>query len=172
MNPQILQLLDQHDAITKQLRALLGTQVPLKVPSGFNEIIATFGKPGDESNIEVFDLPYPLLYEGQRVTRSRAHRLLVPVFKAVLTEIKSLGLDKAVKSYGGIYNFRAVRGSENYSTHSWGIAIDIEPAAYPLGSSKRLPQAVVDVFAKHGFTYGGDFPGRKDPQHFQYAKDY
>jgi hypothetical protein len=170
MNPQALKIIDDIEALTKQLRSVLGSS--LKVPSGVKEIVATFGKPGDESNIEVFDLPYPLYFNGTKVTRSRAHKLLVPVFKAALSEIKALGLDKYVQNYGGIYNYRPIAGATNPSTHSWGIAIDIEPQAYPLGSTKRLPQSVVDVFARHGFMYGGDFPARKDPMHMQYAKDY
>lgn len=168
MNPQIAKLLDQQDTITKQLRILFSFP---KVPSGLKEIEATFGKAGDEKNQELFDLPYPLLYNGVKVTRSRAHKLMVPVFKAVLAELKAKGLEKYVQNYGGIYNHRPITGTQKLSTHSWGIAIDIEPQKYPLGSTARIQADVIEVFARYGFIYGGDFP-TPDPMHMQYASGY
>jgi D-alanyl-D-alanine carboxypeptidase-like protein len=168
MNPQIAKLLDQQDAITKQLRVLLSFP---KVPLGLKEIEAMFGKPGDEKNIVLFDLPYPLKYDGVTVTRSRCHKLMVPVFKAVLSELKARGLEKYVQNYGGIYNHRPIDDSTKLSTHSWGIAIDVEPQKYPAGSTARIQAEVIEVFARYGFVYGGDFP-TPDPMHFQYATDY
>jgi hypothetical protein len=167
MNPQAIKLLDQIEALQKQLRAELAP----KVPSGLKEIEAMFGKAGDERNIVLFDLPYPLFYNGTKVTRSRCHKLMVPIFKAVLSDIKAAGLEKYVQNYGGIYNHRPVTGGTKLSTHSWGIAIDVEPQKYPMGSTARIQAEVIAMFAKYGFLYGGDFP-TPDPMHFQWAKDY
>jgi hypothetical protein len=173
---QILKLLDEQTALNKrneainlEIRKLLDDRPP--VPIGLSGIKAVFGEPGDTRNIKPFDLPYPLKYQGKVVKRSQAHVLLIPVFKAVLSEIKAARLAGHVQNYGGIYNHRPVVGGRKASTHSWGIAIDVEPDKYPQGSTERIQAEVIAIFAKHGFIYGGDFP-TPDPMHFQYAKDY
>lgn len=50
-------------------------------------------------------------------------------------EIKDLGLDL----YGGSLNVRRMRGGSRYSMHSWGIAIDFDPARNRL--SWKRPRA-------------------------------
>jgi len=146
-----------------------------ETPKGKAGIIATFGTigPGFEArNIVSFTLPYKLLYDGNPVTKSRCHKLIVDNFVAVFTDIKNAGLEDLAKNYGGIYNNRPIRGKTNPSTHSWGIAIDLEPSKYPLGSSKRFDARIIEIFRNHGFMYGGDFSKRKDPMHFQFATNY
>lgn len=147
-----------------------------RTPHGLDEIIATFGSL-DREDFEarflvVFPLPYQLLYDGKPVVRARCHRALVENFTRAFEGVAAAGLQDECRNYGGIYARRNARGLSRPSTHSWGIAIDIEPARYPLGSSKRLPQGVIDAFAAAGFFYGGDFKGRKDPMHFQFCENY
>lgn len=142
------------------------------IPQGIDEIIEVFGDAGDPEferrNIVVFRLPYPLMYGDATVTRARCHRLAVDHFVGALAGIEAAGLREHVVRYGGIYNQRSKRGSAVIpSTHSWGIAIDLEPMKYPLGSRARFPDAVVEVFRRFGFFYGGDFAKRPDPMHFQ-----
>lgn len=148
----------------------------LKTPVGMKEVIATFGDPTaprfEAQNIVSFLLPYPLLYEGKVVKRARCHKLIVDNFQKVFEELKAAGLDGEVKNYGGIYNFRPQRKGSKPSTHSWGIAIDLEPLKYPQGSKARFPDRVIEIFAAAGFFYGSDFQGTPDPMHFQFAKGY
>ena len=66
------------------------------------------------------------------------------------------------------YANRPIRGRNKPSNHSWGLAVDIDATQFPLGSSKRLPQWIVDLWGFYGFEYGGDWKGRKDPMHFEY----
>lgn len=145
-------------------------------PNGLDEIISTFGNLNIEDfearYLVVFELPYPLRFAGKTVVRARCHRALVDNFRAAFLAVAAAGLEDEARDYGGIYARRNARGLAKPSTHSWGIAIDIEPARYPLGSSKRLPDGVVQAFAAAGFVYGGDFRGRKDPMHFQFASGY
>jgi len=146
-------------------------------PSGLDEIIAVFGSlntPDYEARyIEPFTLPYPLFYEGTKVTRSRCHHLVIENFQQAFEAIKAAGLQDQVQNYGGIYMTRPIRGQTAHpSAHSWGIAIDLEPAKYPLGSANRFAPKIVQIFQDAGFFYGGDFVSRKDPMHFQFCKGY
>jgi hypothetical protein len=147
-----------------------------KIPNGLSEIFATYGDPLDpdfeEKNIVSFELPYILVYDGLRVGRTRCHVKAVDHFRKALQGVKDAGLDPECFRYGGIFAKRGKRGGRHPSTHSWGIAIDMEPAKYPLGSTARFPDAIVEIFRDAGFFYGGDFAGRKDPMHFQLCTGY
>lgn len=147
-----------------------------KTPHGLQELTDVFGDPNDpgfeKNNIVLFKLPYLLLYDGRPVSKARCHRLIVDNFIKAFTDLKDAGLDKHFQNYGGIYAVRSKRGQSHPSTHSWGIAIDGEPAKYPLGSAKRFPDGVVAIFKAAGFFYGGDFSGRLDPMHFQFVTGY
>ncbi|KAK47785.1 murein transglycosylase [Caballeronia jiangsuensis] len=146
-------------------------------PAGLDEIIDTFGSldvPDFQARYIVpFELPYPLYFEGKKVLRARCHYLLCDNFIKAFSLLQERKLDRFVQNYGGIYARRPIRGQTSHaSTHSWGIAIDLEPEKYPLGSKERFPPEVVDTFTECGFLYGGDFKGRKDPMHFQFATHY
>src|SRR5437868_6818809 len=142
------------------------------IPNGLDEIIATFGSldtPDFEKlNIVSLTFPYALSFGGKPVIHERCHKLTVEHFQKAFQGILDAGLQDQVKDYGGIYNQRAIRSQESHpSTHSWGIAIDVEPEAFPLGSDMRFPDGIVKIFQDAGFFYGGDFKSRKDPMHFQ-----
>lgn len=150
----------------------------VRVPIGLPEIIQTFGDICDpdfeKKYIVMFNLPYTLYFNNKPVTRARCHRLLVDTFTRVFEEIKSSGIAlQYADDYSGIYNPRPVRGMPKYpSTHSWGIAIDIEAHDNPLGSSGKMHPRVVEIFRANGFFWGGHFKHRRDPMHFQYALKY
>ena len=146
-------------------------------PVGLDEIIETFGSldtPNFESRyVEPFTLPYPLFYEGVKVSRARCHHLITDNFRQAFEAIKAAGLQDQVRNYSGIYNKRVIRGQTSHpSTHSWGIAIDLEAEKYPLGSTRRFTDEIVKIFKDAGFFYGGDFRSRKDPMHFQFCEAY
>jgi hypothetical protein len=147
----------------------------MKTPNGKAEIIETFGRCDapdfERDNIVSFELPYHLIYGTAMVRRSRAHKLLVPTFIEVFRDIKCQGLMERATHYGGIYAKRPIRGWTNRSTHSWGIAIDMNPQENQLGTKGRMDPGVIAVFRKHGFVWGGDFK-RSDPMHFQFASGY
>ena len=91
------------------------------------------------------------------------------------------------------FNCRKATGSKNYSKHSYGKAIDINPienpyvfrngksshkASKPYLKRKRISESVqqkamllsndkaVQIFKKYGWQWGGDWSGVKDYQHF------
>jgi hypothetical protein len=73
-----------------------------------------------------------------------------------------------VQSSGG-FNYRNIRGSDKLSQHAFGTAIDINAATNPLGGSTDLPSNVAELAQRHGLEWGGNWKGRPDPMHFEYA---
>lgn len=92
------------------------------------------------------------------------------------------------------FNYRVVGGSTNLSKHALGLAIDINPfynpyVTYPNGVERISPPGsepyadrsldfpykidesdlCYQLFAAHGFTWGGHWKTLKDYQHFQKA---
>lgn len=143
------------------------------------QIIAKYGQPG--SNIVTMKLPYPMRIAWDLktpVTKIQCHKLLVDKFTAVFNDLlKTYGLKRlqelGIDVLGGCYNFRKMRGGNKWSRHSWGIAIDIDPARNGLKTpwkkaqfSKPEYQAMVDIFYKHGFFSLGK-EKNYDAMHFE-----
>ena len=133
------------------------------------QIIAKYGKPDDDGSdyLVLLDLPYPMRLAWDTdttVTRIRCHRLIKDRLSAVfvdllahygLTEIKRLGIDL----FGGCFAFRKMRGGNDYSRHSWAIAIDLDPARNSLKATAKTARfarpeykPMIDIFYKHGFV--------------------
>ena len=92
-----------------------------------------------------------------------------PLMKA-LQAVKSNGFEKELKTFDGCFNIRAVRGSDLVSTHSYGLALDLNASIEPLGShTTHWSEGFRKCFLDVGFEWGGNFTGRKDPMHFSYA---
>ncbi len=85
------------------------------------------------------------------------------------------------------FNYRYVTGSKTLSRHSYGAAIDINPMLNPYIDGDRIvPENGIEnadrsldlpgmidhndlcylLFTEHGWTWGGDWSGDKDYQHF------
>ena len=112
------------------------------------------------------------------VSKMRCHKLVSGRFLAVFNEIhreygyekiKELGIDL----FGGCFNFRKMRGGDDWSTHSWGIAIDLHPAANSLKTpyskslfSKPEYKKLHEIFEKHGFINLGKTKGY-DSMHWE-----
>lgn len=149
----------------------------LQPPVGLDAIIHTFGSLDDpdfvKNNIVEFALPYPLLYDNTFVYKTLAHKLVVPAFKDVFTAIADAKLQDKARHYGGIYAPRGIRGHISHpSTHSWGIAIDLNPVTNPLGKPGDMDPQIIDIFKAHGFFWGGNFTSRLDWMHYQYCSGY
>lgn len=149
----------------------------------------------EAANIVSLSLPYAMFYEGTTVHSVRVHRKCKDSLLDALTaiyrharvmvkdrdgydkdteyyneETRKLLTDVGLDQFGGIYNFRKIRGASGYSLHAYGAAIDIDPEHNVLGATHgRMPRWAVDIFVEHGWTWGGAFANRKDWQHFQAA---
>jgi hypothetical protein len=147
------------------------------------QILKKYGKPNQTGAgyLVKIKLPYPMRIAWDTkhtATSMMCHHLVAPnfisVFKDLLThygieKIKELGIDL----FGGCFNFRKMRGGDEWSTHSWGIAIDLDPDRNLLKETKKTARfarpeykPMIDIFYKHGFQSLGvekDF----DWMHFQ-----
>lgn len=120
-------------------------------------------------------LPFaiPLSWNKDKsVSNLYCHKVLKPVFKSVFETIKNERLSNRIVSYGGCFNYRSVRLGHKLSTHSWGIAIDINPETNRMGTTGDMDSEIIRIFKDHGFTWGGNWTGRKDPMHFQFCSGY
>ena len=153
------------------------------IPKNRKEVYAVFGDP----DIAVFKKRNMVLARGLRGNKEKlyCHKLAEPRIRAVLDALSEPDLDYIVTM--GCYNHRHQRHDPTrpLSYHSWGIAIDINPADnrviryrdgmrpkpfsplwlkdYPNGVSKEI----VSAFKAQGFTWGGDWKNFCDPMHFQ-----
>jgi hypothetical protein len=111
----------------------------------------------------------------------RCHKDVADAFLAVFNDIlEHYGYERIVELgidlYGGCFNFRKMRGGSSWSTHSWGIAIDLDPARNALKTpyskanfSKPEYAQLHGIFEKHGFVNLGKAKGY-DAMHWQYEK--
>lgn len=150
-----------------------------------SEAIKKYGKPNEKGTYLVtIKLPYPMRLAwdtNTTVKTMRCHSLVQGNFLAVFNdlladygyeEIKRLGIDL----FGGCFNFRAMRGGSDYSRHSWGIAIDLDPARNLLHETKKTARfarpeykPMIDIFYKHGFISLG-IEKDYDFMHFEIKK--
>jgi len=105
-------------------------------------------------------------------TSFTVHELIAPIIKYLIDETERRGylLDHGHGDQNDDWSYanRSIRGKRTPSNHSWGLAVDIDATQFPMGSKKRLPQWIVDLWKAHGFDYGGDWKGRADPMHFEF----
>jgi hypothetical protein len=159
-------------------------------PHGFEAIKATFGDltpfirddgtPDPKFEAQYITravLPYPVPYDpkkGTMLTKLACHKLVAPLFVAVFTEIANRGLKGSIQNCGGVWNWRMKRGQATKpSTHTWGIAIDLNTATNAMGTAGDMDPRIVEVFDSFGFHWGGRWSGaNKDPMHFQYCTGY
>ena len=146
-----------------------------RVPHGLDEIKKLFGEPGKPiCQAGRIKLPkeLKLSWSSEKIAVFACHKLIEDVLQSVFKTINDKGYWDLIETYGGCYEFRNTRGASHYSCHAWGIAIDINPGSNPLGQKPKMPQQLITIFKDHGFFWGGDFSGRTDGMHFQYAVGY
>ncbi len=151
-----------------------------------SELFKKYGKPNENGSpylIKV-NLPYPMILawdRGTKVSSIRCHKLVADKLKNIfddilkeygLTRIQQLGID----IYGGCFNFRKMRGGNDWSRHSWGIAIDLDPERNQLKETSATARfakpeykPMIDIFYKHGFLSLG-IEKNYDWMHFEVAE--
>lgn len=149
------------------------------------QFMEKYGTPMENPNyLTLIDLPYPMRIAWDRskfIKKISCHKSiaepLANVFKEILQvygygKIRELGIDL----YGGCFAFRKMRGGSEYSKHSWGLAIDLDPDRNRLKETAKTArfarpeyQKMIDIFYKHGFVSLGR-EKNYDWMHFEWAK--
>jgi len=147
------------------------------------ELIKKYGTPTETgaAYLVTINLPYPMRLawdKSTKISRMSCHRLVVNNFLNVFNELLSTyGYDKIVELgidlYGGCFNYRKMRGGSDWSKHSWGVAIDLDPERNLLKESSKTARfarpeykPMIDIFYKHGFVSLGVEENR-DFMHFE-----
>lgn len=130
-------------------------------------------------NLVMWRPPYPLFYSDEKrspLEHLRVHKKCVATFDAAFRDVlATLGL-VYIQAHGldisaGTFCFRTQRGGSRLSVHSWGCAIDIDPANNPFPHRWERGKGMMDlqfaaILRRHGFDWRGDH-GDDDPMHFQ-----
>lgn len=76
-----------------------------------------------------------------------------------------------LRSETGAYNCRPIAGTRTPSNHSWGLAVDINWNHNPMSTTfhSEIPPAVVAMWNKCGWYWGGFYANRHDTMHFEYV---
>lgn len=85
---------------------------------------------------------------------------------------------KYFEPMGGTFNYRNIAGTVRPSAHSWGIALDLNPALgdYHLDGASgapwknRVPAMLVNAFEAEGFIWGGRWR-HFDTMHFEFRPE-
>jgi hypothetical protein len=119
--------------------------------------------------------PFQMFYAKKPMPSILVNRMCAPAMLSCFNDIwNACGHDQAkvnatgASDFGGCFNIRPIAGSNNWSNHSWACAIDLSPGSNGFNVQKTtLGKIVVDTFKAHGWRWGGDYKGRKDPMHFE-----
>lgn len=96
----------------------------------------------------------------------RVHKAAAHGLSNAIQEFKTKGADWldlwGINIFGGCYGFRMNDNGRGLSPHAYGLAIDLNPERNPIGQKwdgRRcmMPKEAVEIFAKHGWSWGGDF---------------
>ncbi len=145
-------------------------------PTPLNPEAITIINNFESKNIVKVDLPQLRIASDGKYSSMRFHKECEYQLKEFFKEIETNKLLHLIKSYGGSYYPRFVRGSRSVlSNHSYGTAFDINVSNNGLGKTPALvgqPGSVrelVPIANKWGFYWGGHF-SRPDGMHFEVAK--
>lgn len=152
-------------------------------PVGLDGLKAKYGKVivvGGEVVPEAWESANMTMLKGLApgVARLYVNRYVAPILQAALNACLALNDGYKIRSLG-CFAPRLKRVNGDLSTHSWGIAVDLNADTNPLqpppkpGASvvRDIPDAWIAEFEKRGFTWGGRFP-KPDPMHLQYVRGY
>lgn len=120
--------------------------------------------------------PWALTFEGKAVAGITIHKKCAPSLQRILqaiwdrlgrsqAEIDRIGMSK----FSGSYNPRKIAGTNRWSPHAYGCAVDFDSANNWLGdTTPAMDRRVIEEFEREGWEWGGHWT-RPDGMHFQAA---
>ena len=110
------------------------------------------------------------------VSLRRADGVVLPVRREVAPMVAWLCDETERRGYnlrpGECWGFanRPIRGTLTASNHSWGLAVDLNAPANPMGSRliTDMPAWMPKLWAEHGWRWGGTYTSRPDAMHYEY----
>lgn len=157
-------------------------------PNGYDELVARYGKPWrDELSRQIFEDRWMTLW-GWRGFANRTgvfwpadlsfgaiwcNKDILPLLDGGFKALIQQNLIHEIKTFDGCWDVRMKRGQPTKpSVHSWGIAIDLNAAEMPFGSTNCIwSDNFLQVMDASGWTLGHEFTV-PDNMHFQYADNY
>lgn len=98
-------------------------------------------------------------------------REIAPVMKACLDDTAATGY-VVRQDQTGAFVCRPIGGTRIPSNHSWGLAIDVNWRENPFTTNANAARTITDrqvsVWKARGFSWGGDWTGKKDFMHFEF----
>lgn len=152
-------------------------------PTGYSQIVDTFGQPCNDNAHAIKDVW--TAWDNGRDYTIWFHRKLGGMNASITNDQggRSTNLDNDVWGHinvrhdndhvkSGIYgyNCRYIDGTTTWSTHAWGIAIDVSASFEHVGHNhSHVNFAHADIWDRHRWYWGENFG---DAMHFQYADGY
>jgi hypothetical protein len=126
-----------------------------------------YGLPSDKNKFLVlWNVPVELV-KGKIPKRIYCNKDMVKPLTNAFKLIIERNLVDTIKSWDGCYCLRKMRNGQQYSLHSWAVAIDINASTNQLNNDDGdISLDLVKCFKESGFDWGGDFKN-KDMMHFQ-----
>lgn len=129
--------------------------------------------------LNIVDFRHELLAQ-MNISRLRVHVKAEPFFRAAFDAIRDANppvRDRMLTCGGAFYARHIGRDPKRpLSSHSWGVALDLNVAWNAYGSRPQVAgqigsvQELVPYFAQFGFAWGGHFSGKScDGMHFELA---
>ena len=144
-----------------------------------------YGKPYESAaSQKEFERKWMVLYKYPSVITSNIpclgmsiyiHRDFQQIYEKFLLTLIERGLHKEIKENDQCFCIRRVRGASNWSVHTWGCGVDLNPEQNPLGFSRQqaidkglypFSNEFQNVARECGLIAGIDFT-RRDGMHFQ-----
>lgn len=137
--------------------------------------VIEFGKWKDEVKwMAIFKVPEDIAVHwmnsasGQPTRKIYCNKDLHAPLAQALKNIQDRNLKHQLDTFDGCFMIRQVRGSAGLSTHSYGLAIDINAKDNGLGVEPKISKELVKCFTDAGFDWGGNF-SRKDGMHLSFC---
>lgn len=146
-----------------------------------SELISFYGNPAKNEiarRLVPVVPPFQMYYSQRPIRFIMFHNKAAGALQAALAEIwdhyfhDQSTIDKLrISSYSGAYNLRLISGTNRWSNHAFGAAIDFDAEHNGFNTGKgTMSPIVIDAFKRQGARWGGDYKHRTDPMHFEFVE--